>query len=84
MPRIKSAKKALRQNARRKERNDERKKVLKAAVKNFRKVSVSGDKKDTAKDLSLAFKRIDKAAKVGLIKRNKADRMKSRISKLVK
>lgn len=82
MPRIKSAKKALRNSLRKRERNLERKKALKASVKSFKKTTKGGKEAEAA--LSQAFKRIDKAAKVGLIKKNKASRMKSALAKSVK
>lgn len=49
---------------------------LKEAVK-------TAEKEKSASSLSLAYKAIDKSAKVGLIKKNKAARMKSRLAKLL-
>jgi len=75
MPITKSAKKALRQNIRRRKMNVKRKSELKAVIKQFKK---------TRENLSQVYKKLDKAAKTGLIKKNKASRLKSRLSKLVK
>ncbi len=76
MPITKSAQKALRQSQRRYERNLAKKKAMKEAIKKFKKSLSPGD-------LSLAFKKLDKAAKTHIIHSNKAARLKSRLSKLV-
>lgn len=75
MPIIKSAKKALRQAGRRRERNQVWKNKLKEGVK-----KATAEKSPAA--LSAAYKIIDKSAKAGIIKKNKASRMKSRLAKL--
>jgi small subunit ribosomal protein S20 len=73
MPITKSAKKALRQNVTKKAANDVRKKAMKDAVKAV--------KKDlTPASLSLAYKKIDKAAKENTIHKNRASRLKSRLA----
>ncbi|MEK7495843.1 MAG: 30S ribosomal protein S20 [Patescibacteria group bacterium] len=77
MPIIKSAKKALRQNISRRKRNLKRKAELKKVIKEYKK-SI------TAEHLSQVYKKLDKAAKVNLIKKNKAARLKSGLSKLLK
>ncbi|OGF62329.1 30S ribosomal protein S20 [Candidatus Giovannonibacteria bacterium RIFCSPLOWO2_01_FULL_44_40] len=76
MPITSSAKKALRQSESRRVKNRAWKDKLKAAVK---KAGV--EKSPDA--LSAAYKIIDKSAKKGLIKKNKAARMKSRLAKLL-
>lgn len=73
MPNIKSAKKKLRQDAKREKQNMTYKKTLKKTVKNMGKMK--------SKDLKKAFSTIDKAAKKGVIHKNKAARLKSRISR---
>lgn len=83
MPIIKSAKKALRQSIKRRERNLKRKKAIKDTVKKIRKELKSKNKEETLKLLSLAYKAYDKAAKMGVIKKNTAGRKKSRLTKLV-
>ena len=84
MPKIKSAKKALRQSARKKLMNQRRKVKFKAAVKEFRK-SISLQQFDKAKALlPSVYKSLDKAAKSNTIKANKASRLKSRLAKTLK
>lgn len=81
MPKIKSAKKALRQNIRRRARNLERKKKLQQTLKKFKKL-VAEKKLDEARSyLPQVYKVLDKMAKVNFIKRGKADRLKSRLTK---
>lgn len=82
MPIIKSAKKALRQSLKRKKRNL----VYKTGVKNLiKKVRFLVAQKKTAEAKDLMpdlYKILDKAAKVGVIKKNAASRKKSRLTKL--
>ncbi len=76
MPVIKQAIKKVRQDKRKTIYNLRVKKAYKAAVIAFRK-------KPTATLLSTVFKTVDKAAKNNIIHKNKAARIKSRLSKLV-
>ena len=76
MPITKSAQKALRQTKRRTAKNKLWKTKLKEAVK---KAEVQKSKEA----ISYAFKIADKSAKVGIIHKNKAARIKSKISKLL-
>jgi small subunit ribosomal protein S20 len=79
----KSAKKAIRQSARRKEQNvvykDKLKKLIKEAL------SLVNNKKmaEAKKLLPSIYQALDKAAKVGVIKKNNASRRKSRLTKLI-
>jgi len=82
MPIIKSAKKALRQNIRRRKINLKRKADLKSVIKQYKKL-VSSNKEEAKKYLAQVYKKLDKSAKVNLIKKNKASRLKSRLAKLV-
>jgi len=83
MPITSSAKKALRQNVRRKARNTEKTEAYKGAIKTYRKL-VSAKKLDEAKTaLTKAYQALDKAAKAGTIKKNKASRLKSRLAQLI-
>lgn len=84
MPKTKGAKKALRQNVRRRAQNLLREKKLKETVKKFKKLSLEGKKDEANAYLKEVYKTIDKMAKVDFIKRGKASRMKSRLSKKVK
>jgi len=76
MPNTASAKKALRQNTRRRALNTKRKKTLRDTVKAYKK-SPSGE------GLALVYKKLDKAVKVKLMKKNTVARAKSRLSRLV-
>ena len=79
----KSAKKALRQNAKRKAHNIIYKDNIKKLVKELKSL-ISQKKNDEAKKLlPKVFSSLDKAAKVGIIKKNNASRRKSRLSKAV-
>ena len=84
MPIIRAAKKDLRQSAKRKTRNLERKKEMKEFIKKIKDLSVQGKTNEARELLSDANKIIDKAAKAGLIKANTASRKKSRISRIIK
>ncbi len=81
MPITKSAKKALRQSVRRHEMNMDRKKKMQTVIKEFKKLIEAGKLDEAQKYLPLVYKTLDKMTKVGFIKRGKADRLKSRLSK---
>lgn len=83
MPKIKSAKKALRQSARRRKQNIQRKANLKKALKNFKELVKVGKLEEARKYLSEVYKTADKTAKTNTIKKGKADRIKSRLSQLL-
>jgi small subunit ribosomal protein S20 len=83
MPITSSAKKALRQNKTRYARNVVRKETYKKAVVNFRKLIVTKKYDEAQKMLSGVFKALDKAAKTKVIEKNKASRLKSRLSQLI-
>ncbi len=83
MPITKSAKKALRQNIRRKKRNLIYKNKIKDLIKKV-KVLVGEKKVKEAKELlPQIYKALDKSAKKGVIKKNTASRKKSRITKMM-
>lgn len=75
MPIIKSAIKKVRKDKVRTVRNSKRESNLKALIKKAR-ISKS------PKTLQAVFSALDKAAKVGLIHKNKASRLKSRLSSI--
>ena len=80
---IKSAKKALRQSIKKRARNLIYINKIKILVKEAR-LLVAQKKAKEAKDiLPQIYKIFDKAAKVGIIKKNTASRKKSRITKLI-
>lgn len=74
MPLIKSAIKKVRKDKVRTKRNLKRELALKALIKKARLTK-------SKKDLQAVYSALDKAAKVGLIHKNKAARLKSRLSK---
>lgn len=76
MPITQSAKKALRQSKRRRIGNLSKQKAFKDAVKRFKKAP-------TKEALAFVYQTLDKAAKTHVIERNKASRMKSRLSRLL-
>ncbi|HCC59624.1 MAG: 30S ribosomal protein S20 [Candidatus Staskawiczbacteria bacterium RIFOXYC1_FULL_37_43] len=79
----KSAKKAIRQNERRKAINIIYKDKIKALLKEARSLVSAKKNKEAEALLPKLYRALDKAAKVGVIKKNNASRKKSRISKLV-
>ncbi len=79
----KSAQKAYRQNIRRKARNLQGKTTLKKIIKKYQKLAKAGDLKSAQKELPNVYKALDKAAKVNLIPKNKASRLKSRLAHLL-
>lgn len=83
MPITKSAKKALRQSKKRRIQNLRRLKAMKGIIKNIRKLVLENKKEEALKLLPKAYKAIDKAAKVGVIKKNTAARKKSRLTKSI-
>jgi small subunit ribosomal protein S20 len=84
MPITKSAKKALRQNKRRKNNNLKTSKKFKEAINQYKKAIEANDKDKANKILPLVYKNLDKAAKKNVIDKNKASRLKSRLSKKIK
>jgi len=84
MPITSSAKKALRSSKRKHVFNVRRKRAMKEMIKQIRTHVADGKKKEAQALLPGAYKAIDKAAKRGVIKKNTADRKKSRLAKLIK
>jgi small subunit ribosomal protein S20 len=79
----KSAKKAIRQSARRNEQNVVYKDKIKKLVKEARALVSIKKLAEAKKLLPEIYKALDKAAKVGVIKKNNASRRKSRLTKLI-
>ncbi len=84
MPITKSAKKALRQTAKKKKFNLARKEVMKGVAVKIRKLKAEGKNEEAKKLIPEAYKAIDKAAKRGVIKKGTASRKKSRLVKSLK
>ena len=83
MPITKSAKKALRQNLKRRLKNLSYKKKMKKLLKEVKSLVSQKKIKEAKSLLPQVYKIIDKAAKIKLIKKNTAARKKSRITKLI-
>ncbi len=78
MPRIKSAKKRLRQNKKRRERN----RIIKGHLRRLEKdIRASDDPKFIEPKVSQYFSEVDKAAKKSILHKNKADRKKGQLAK---
>ena len=86
MANTKSAKKAVRSSEKKKIHNLNWKKRVKTAIKNLQNLIKKGTTgEDLTKSLSVAQKVIDKASKENVMHKNKANRMKSKLSqKIVK
>lgn len=74
MPNIKSAKKRVLVTNKKSENNNVLKASMKTAIKKV-------EKNPTNENLVAATKKIDKTCKAGIIKKNTADRYKSRLAK---
>ena len=82
MPNIKSAKKRVRSNERKEKVNTIITSSMRTAIKKFEKDVKAGNKEEASKSLNIAIQRVDKAMKNGLVHKNKAARVKSRLTKL--
>ena len=93
MPNIKSAKKALKQNLRKRKVNLKTKNKMRKMVKDLNSLSHKLEKsaekitdeniKEIQDGLKMAYKAIDKTAKKKIIKKNTASRKKSALAKKV-
>src|SRR6266478_813629 len=83
MPHTKTAKKRLRQNAKRRERNRTAKKAVKTQIKRFLDVAKSGSVEELQQEYNTAAKKLDKAAAKRVVHPNLAARKKSQLAKLV-
>ncbi len=81
MPNIKSAKKRMRSNAKKTDVNTLVVSSMRTAIKKFEKAVKAGSKDEASNYLNIAIQRIDKAMSSGLIHKNKAARLKSRLTK---
>jgi len=83
MPITNSAKKALRQNLKRRKINSVKKRKTKDLIKEARTLVLQNKIDEARKLLPKIYKILDKTAKSGLIKKNTASRKKSRITALI-
>ncbi len=81
MPNLKTSIKDLRQNKRRKSVNDRLRNRVKKTVKKQTTLIKAGAIAEGEKNLKNVYKVLDKAAKKNIIKKGKADRIKSRLTR---
>ncbi|QQS20298.1 30S ribosomal protein S20 [Candidatus Saccharibacteria bacterium] len=81
MPIIKSAKKRVKVATKATIRNSKTKRSLKTAIKAFGKALTATDKKKAVKALDKVQSELDKAAKKGIMHKNKAARKKSQAAR---
>jgi small subunit ribosomal protein S20 len=84
MPIKPSAKKALRQSIARRAQNRKRMDAVRAAVKSYKKLVAEKKLDEAAKRLPTVYRVLDKTAKTGAIKKNRASRLKSRLAALLR
>ena len=80
MANLKAAKKSIRQDKKRRLNNLRITSELKTLIKNLNSLIDSKKSDEAAKMLSLLMSKLDKAAKKNIIKRDNANRKKSRLS----
>jgi small subunit ribosomal protein S20 len=83
MPHTSTAKKRLRQNAKRRELNRAAKSAIKTQLKRVQDVAKKGSAEELQKEYNLAAKRLDKAAAKRVVHPNLAARKKSQLAKLL-
>jgi small subunit ribosomal protein S20 len=81
MPNLKTSIKDLRQNKKRAVVNNRLRNRVKRSTKRFNTLVEQGNIEDAEKTLKQVNKVLDKAAKKNVIKKGKADRIKSRLTK---
>jgi len=84
MPITKSAKKALQQNRKKRVFNLRRIKKMRSLIKEVKTLIKDNKKEEALKKLPETYKAIDKATKRGVIKKNTANRRKSRLTKALR
>ena len=82
MPNIKSAKKRVRSNRKKADVNTLITSSMKTAIKKFESEVKAGNVENASNKLNIAVQRIDKAMSAGLVHKNKAARLKSRLTKM--
>ena len=81
MPNIKSAKKRVKTDAKKKVQNKDNISSMRTSVKKANNALKEGNKETVENTLKTAMKKIDKAVSAGLIHKNKAARNKSKLMK---
>ncbi|MFH1631997.1 MAG: 30S ribosomal protein S20 [bacterium] len=80
MPNLANAKKALRQNLKRAERNKVVRDEIHSMRRRFRKLLEAGNLDEAQKMVPELYQRLDKAVTKNVFKKNKASRIKSRLA----
>jgi small subunit ribosomal protein S20 len=83
MPHTKTAKKRMRQNEERRLHNRSIKKAIRKQIKQVLDVDQAGSVDDLRKEVTLAIKKLDKAAAKRVVHPNLAARKKSQLAKLL-
>ena len=83
MPNIKSAKKRVLTNKRKEEENILVESRMKNSIKKLERNIKEGNSKESQEQLTTTLKNIDKAQNINIVKKNKASRLKSRLTKAV-
>jgi small subunit ribosomal protein S20 len=83
MPHTTSAKKRLKQNAKRRESNRMAKKAIRTQIKKLMDVAAKGTLEQLQEEYNLAAKKLDKAASKRVIHPNLAARKKSQLGKVL-
>jgi small subunit ribosomal protein S20 len=78
-----SAKKRIRQSAKRRLRNRDRKRVIRLEMKKFQSVAATGDKTASVEELKKAQQVLDRMSARGTIHKNTAARRKSQLARKV-
>ncbi|MBM4088087.1 MAG: 30S ribosomal protein S20 [Planctomycetes bacterium] len=84
MPNTKSAKKRLRQNVQRRQKNRTAKSAMRTQVRKVRDAAKRGDVQAAEAEFLPAAKQLDRAGAARLIHPNKAARLKSRLQRMIK
>ncbi len=84
MPNTRSAKKRLRQNVSRRDRNRAFKTSMRTQVKKVRQAISDGNIEQAEEQFRLAARKLDRAGSLNIIHRNAAARVKSRLQKAIK
>ncbi len=84
MPNTRSAKKRLRQNEVRRERNQAAKSTMRSQLRRVREAVKAGEIDKAEQEYVLAARRLDRAGARNLIHPNAAARTKSRLQKLIR
>ena len=79
----KSALKRIRQNDRRRQRNQHVKSTARGRVRKVREAAAAGNPKDAQEALTTAVGKLNRAASKGVIPKKRASRLVSRLTKLV-